>query len=93
MIVSINGRKVTVADHRARKVMARLEGRTRKDRIISRQIKEAGILPRSIPGNSLAFQTGSNYYDDSQTDAPIVVRTSLRDRPESHLSHSVKFSK
>lgn len=88
MVVLINDRPVYVADSRKARVQRAMK---RKNHSIARELKIAGLLPRNA-GNALAFQTGSDYYYESQTDL-TVVRTSPRERPESHISHTVKFSK
>ena len=65
MIIKINGRPVHVADNRRKRVLNKLAGFNRRDRNLSRELKHAGLGPTAA-GNSLAFQTGSNYY--GQTD-------------------------
>ncbi len=76
MIVTLGGRKVIVANERTERVTRALK-RLRKNRNIRRELKHAGIGP-SFPGNSLAFQTGENYF---QTETETVSASPRMDSP------------
>ncbi len=93
MIVDINGRKVLVSPERAERVKAKINGQTRKNREISRQLKSAGILPRSA-GNTIAFQTAT-CNPESQTEETIATITAPAkiENSSEGLTHTVKSNR